>query len=942
MIGLRSIAATSLSVILAFVMIIPVLPVGPVISGVAAASGPGFWGISETFSNVSTGTHGPALFGDFNLSAQSPTESVVLDGWLFVMTREGSTFLGGPVTDTVATYTPSGPAERDNDWNISAEIIRPVEDSSYRAYSIENASGTQALAVYLTNKSGTILAGVELVTGHPNNESIRIFNPSDSTWTVVWGDMLPAFTHDHPTYGTKPDRYIVSFAHANNSAEVQVLVRNTASGIVYLGNLTIPTVEGANDPSLRFDIYVLSSLLGTYSIASGWIIDNVMFRSLNSRYPVIEPVYEYVSKGDPLWLEVKDIDGNRVTDANVSIDGVTASYDSPSGRYEVNIDRQVDWDIGFNYTVVVDGVVVNDTVKVSTTPISIPRVSLPKWWNGWDWVSVLGRDDSYGPTTAITMFQAYDHPKTAYILSTFQGNSTELLPTQSEIAMHYPHDYSYWGHKFWDEAVLSASTCHSTFENNYWFASRWDDPRYVGNGDTYISLANPGNSGSWEQMFAHYQSGTRLMGISSMYYLAGNSSLIGSYWMYAPLFTGVPDWASWDPHSRMDMMDMWRSVNTDRNENYQWSMAYNAAENHGVLRVYNHGIIANATLLTWIVDNKTNYSFENWKATDGEVASYIYGKQSTDIELDGRSTANVWRYNVSRQDPTLSGYWRVPVTVALDITDEMVQDIEITDSSWDLKMSTGTLQNLASKRIMDVGYDIRGSTLYVSYFWNASSELKITVRHLANPRILTEPDPNAIAYSEYSNNFTSTLPDAGSSSWVLTTDAPWLSIQWSDDGNCLVSGFPTSEGTYTAELTVSDTNNTDTITWTITVTRPKNVRGHVEDSGGNPLYGSNVMVIVKDGSDIRAVLYAVTDVSGFYLVTFNQSEWNAGDTIEVSATNGSTTVTNTTEADNYPYQDVNVFIVVEVPEFGHSIVLVLAASSAMIAVFGSAVWRRRR
>ncbi|MBU1914123.1 MAG: hypothetical protein KJ563_02885, partial [Candidatus Thermoplasmatota archaeon] len=935
MIGLRSIAAASLSVLLAFVVIMPVSPVGPALSGVVAASGPGFWGISETFSGVLTGTHGPVLFGDFNLSAQSSTESVVLDGWLFVMTREGMSLFGDAVTGTVATYTPSGPAERGNDWNISAEITRPVEDSAYLANHIENVSGRQGLTVYLTNSSGTALAGVELVTGHPDNESIRIFNASDSSWTVVARDMLPALTHDYPMYGAKPDRYVVSFAHANNSPEVQVLVRNSGSGVVYLGNLTIPTIEGANDPSLRFDIYVLDGRVAAYFVASGWIIDNVMFRSLESRYPVIEPVYEFVSEEAPLWLEIKDIDGNRVTDAAVSIEGEPGFYNWTSDRYEIGIDRQVDWDIGFNYTVTVDGVVVNDRAKVSTTPSNVSRVSIPKWWNGWDWVSVLGRDDSYGPDTAISMFQDFDHPKTAYIFSTFQGNSTELLATQSEIAMHYPHDFANWGQKFWDEAVTSAGICHSTFEDRYWFASRWDDPRYVGKGDTYISIANPGNSASWEQMFAHYLSGTRLMGISSQYYLAGNSSLIGSYWMYAPLFTGIPSWASWDPHSRMDMMDMWRSVNTDHSGTHQWLTAFNAANNGGVLRVYNHGIILNASLLYWIVDNKTNSSYENWKATDGEVASYIYGRLSTDIDLDSRSTSSVWMYDISRQDPTASGYWRVPVTVAVDITDELVEDIEIADSSWNLKMSTGTLQDLAGKRIMDVGYDIRGTTLYVSYFWNASSELKITVRHLTNPRILTEPDARAIAYSEYSTNFSSTLADSGSSSWILSTDAPWLSIQWSGDGNCLISGFPTSEGTFTAELTVSDENSTETVTWTITVTRPKTIRGHVQDSGGNPLYASNVIVVVKAGNHIRAVQYAITDKFGFYMVTFDQGDWNAGNTIEVSASNGSETATNSTDAHNYPHQEINVRLATEVPEFGHPIVFLLAVSSAMIAVFGS-------
>lgn len=265
-----------------------------------------------------------------------------------------------------------------------------------------DVAGTQGLLVNLTNSTGTVLAGVELVTGNPANESIKVFDASSSSWTVVANDMLPAFTHDYPMYGVKPDRYIVSFAHSNGSSEVQVLVRSSASGVVYLANLSIPTIEGANDPALSFDIYVQDGRVSTYFVASGWIIDNVIFRSLASRYPVIEPVYELVSEDAPLWLEVKDVDGNLVTDADVSIESQPGLYNSSSGKYEVSLDRQVDWDVGFNYTVILDGVVVNDSVKVSTTPTNVSRVSIPKWWNGWDWVSVLGRDDAYGPARPLS------------------------------------------------------------------------------------------------------------------------------------------------------------------------------------------------------------------------------------------------------------------------------------------------------------------------------------------------------------------------------------------------------------------------------------------------------------------------------------------------------------------------------------------------------------
>jgi hypothetical protein len=154
--------------------------------------------------------------------------------------------------------------------------------------------------------------------------------------------------------------------------------------------------------------------------------------------------------------------------------------------------------------------------------------------------------------------------------------------------------------------------------------------------------------------------------------------------------------------------------------------------------------------------------------------------------------------------------------------------------------------------------------------------------------------------------------------------------------------LPTSQGTYHAELTVSDVNSSDSINWTITVTRPKTVTGQVLDSGGSPLEFSSVMVVVRAGADIRAVQYGITNESGVYSVTFNQDDWSPGDTLEVSAANGSETADNSTDADVYAGQVIDLRFAAPIPEIVSSIGLVLAVASAIIAVFGYALSRRRR
>src|SRR5512138_844896 len=139
-------------------------------------------------------------------------------------------------------------------------------------------------------------------------------------------------------------------------------------------------------------------------------------------------------------------------------------------------------------------------------------------------------------------------------------------------------------------------------------------------------------------------------------------------------------------------------------------MVDRVAEEGGVLRVYGHpgNSMHDAEVLRWIDEPKNNYSFENWKATDGEVASYLYGRWSTDIRYNARlSNPSSWTYDVENKDPAAAGYWRVPITLSIDLGDRTVKDVIVQDGDQILKMSNGTLRDLNSERIMDRGFDLR-------------------------------------------------------------------------------------------------------------------------------------------------------------------------------------------------------------------------------------------
>ena len=466
------------------------------------------------------------------------------------------------------------------------------------------------------------------------------------------------------------------------------------------------------------------------------MLDDLGVRSTASRYAFVEPAYEYVPKDSPAWLVVQDGNGVPIGDAVVTIGGQVAVFDIIEGRYEATYDREVDWAVPTDYVVNLDGVEMSGRLEVTTVQTD-PLASVPKWWNGWAWATVFGLDDCAGPASALNHYRDYDHPTTAYVMS-IVGNSSDVLATQSEIGLHLPHDYTTWMKKSWTESVNAATSGQDTFSSAYNYSSRWDDPGYVGDGDAYISMANPGNSATYQMMYAQYAAGMRIEGIGSNLYngVPGNSSLMGCYWVWG---SEIDPYVAWDPTSPYDLMDASRQWNTD-NPGQTYDRVKVIAEGGGLLRVYAHPghPINDAGILHWIDDAKTNYSLENWKATDGEAASYTYGRWTTDVvRNEGMSDDDTMVFDVSRQDPKAAGYWLVPVTVAIDIGGMDVKRVEVVEGGRTYSSDGAgefALRDLDGARVMDLGYDIRDQTLYVSHFWNSSAQLRVVFNY-TNPII---------------------------------------------------------------------------------------------------------------------------------------------------------------------------------------------------------------
>jgi parallel beta-helix repeat protein len=132
------------------------------------------------------------------------------------------------------------------------------------------------------------------------------------------------------------------------------------------------------------------------------------------------------------------------------------------------------------------------------------------------------------------------------------------------------------------------------------------------------------------------------------------------------------------------------------------------------------------------------------------------------------------------------------------------------------------------------------------------TSLNIVSRAPRAPLITNSPTLTVTINMEYSYNASATVPDNGLSTWVLSTNAPWLTKAWSNNTNCLVKGTPSLAGTYWANLTVSDLNSSDYVSWTFTV--------EIQQSSSVTIYSSSGVQYL-DGDIGKGVnyLYALSD-----------------------------------------------------------------------------------
>jgi len=659
-----------------------------------------FSGSRVTFAGVPTGT--TVSIPDLNITGNSATDAVVLDGAFWIMYRASD-------QAEVARYHPNYTG---SSWNISFEAYAPKTGSAY----IGMDPGRFGLRATVRNGS-TELAGVELAVGNATSEGIYLLE--ESTWNLTRHGISPAFPGGNGSDGERADRYVVSFEWKEGT--ITAMVRHTVLGVLIVRSFPAPRADAVIHLASDSEVHQGGAAPYIRSVNGGWTVDDLTIRAPESAYPVLPLLWVEAPQSGPVRVRITDELGTPLA-VQMKIAGVPAVRNG--AYYETSYPRTVNWSVETTIAVETGPVVFHDSVKVTTTS-AIPGARVANWWGGWDWASVLGTDDCSGFATARKIYAGYDHPLTAYIQNP-AGSSTDILASQSELALHLPHDFIQFKRMNWSEAVLSANNGHSGMEGYYAYASRWDDPSYVGRGDTFISMANPGSAATYQVMFAEYLRGTRIDGTSSHYIdtVPGNSSLYGSWWPPNTIWWTTPG-HSWQPSRPEDMMDARRQWNTDNNA-APWDDVKSIAAQGGLLRVYNHRVVQSnaAGLLHWIIDPKNDFPYENWKATDGEAASYVYARHTTSISSN--ISAGPMAYDLHRQDAQAAGYWLVPVTVAIDLMDMQVSQVRVVEhnSSGD---TTKVLKPLSGKRVMDLGYDIRNGTLYVSDFFNASATIIVDI-----------------------------------------------------------------------------------------------------------------------------------------------------------------------------------------------------------------------
>ncbi|NYT12082.1 MAG: hypothetical protein GKC03_05950 [Methanomassiliicoccales archaeon] len=794
-----------------------------------AGDGESGWGIS--FDQIEMGTNDPSTIDTDNYTlilndANSYEESVVLEGELLL-------FSDGDSNARVVTIQPKRFSE--GNWNFSVEAYLNRDNSTLTDYSNVTPSKF-GLTINVVWDLMTYSA-VNLLAGNPSNgqEKVLVFNSSSGSWIQVATDIVPTTSRRFDTacddfnctastesaYGYRPNHYIVSFSYSGGTW-INITIFHTEVGLVHHSRYQMSSSIGEVKYDIHSDIDLVSG--GSYNAQNAWMIPNMIMRNNSIRYPIINPDFEFVRKDSSAWIELMEPDGSTIEDGAVYLDfgngWEPSSYNSVSGRYECPLpsDSKANWSIPVNVRAVVDSVEVIREVSVTVLNQNRSEIFLPLWWNGWDWVTTLHKDDSNNAGSAELVYAPYDHPTVSGIYVDNPGGvSSDILDTQSEIAIHYPHDYMYWMVKDWDQAAYSSQQGHFILDRNFTFASRWDDPSYVGLGDTYITTLCPGNSASLQQYYQQYLHGTKIMGRSVQAWISsGSSHLKGSFYYDLDGLEAKDYWpGAWYPYLPYDAMDHDRICIDGEIPEDAWEKLLWTAEHKGVWTGYCHDTYDSSwtSFLRWIDEDKLNCTRENWKATDGELISYINGRLTTDIEYDLSASNNYLKqYDISRVDPYQVGYWNVPVTIAVDLSEfsQELLDIAIVEGNKVLQKGDGSLKFLNGARIMETGYDIRNNILYVSHFWNSSSTLKLVFE---SP--FWGPD-----FENYSNDpafcrigdlysFNATVNE--SCTWSVSTDAMFL-YQVNGSTWCNVSGTPDISDIGVYQVNFSATSDLGTLT----------------------------------------------------------------------------------------------------------------------------------
>lgn len=131
---------------------------------------------------------------------------------------------------------------------------------------------------------------------------------------------------------------------------------------------------------------------------------------------------------------------------------------------------------------------------------------------------------------------------------------------------------------------------------------------------------------------------------------------------------------------------------------------------------------------------------------------------------------------------------------------------------------------------------------------------------------------------------------------------------------------------------------------TTAATGPKSIRGYVYDSGGTPVQDANITVRSYTSAHvmIKTLWYNFTESDGFYTVTFGNTEWAEDGSFETTAVYEIYWNMNSSSATAAPFQNIDVTLGFEIPEFGAGFTATLTVASFMALVIVLMSRRRSR